>query len=365
MSIDRNNHINLFRLLFALQVVYMHSTVWLNLPIWGMLYNILSLFPGVPLFFITSGFLITDSYLNSNGLKHYFIKRGLRIYPALFICIVILEASMFFGKNMNNISISIFEYFIYLTIYTLTASSGIATTMIGVDGLDIYNFNGFFSAYPSGVLWTLTVELSFYIILPLMFYFKQVVVRNIILSSVAVLSIFISTQATQELYLSSSMYKLLNISFLPYIWMFIIGIFIRIYFNDLKNIIFNKGLYWLTVYLFISYFAYFIFKVDIGIQFKYNLTLFTLFQVLILALTMLSMAFSFTNLKINLKSDLSYATYLYHMLVVHIMLNSGITTNGYTYFIIMGITLCIAYLSWNYIEKPMLKFKPMVIRNVK
>lgn len=30
--IDHNNHLNFFRLLFALQVVYMHSSHWLELP---------------------------------------------------------------------------------------------------------------------------------------------------------------------------------------------------------------------------------------------------------------------------------------------------------------------------------------------
>ena len=30
----------------------------------------------------------------------------------------------------------------------------------------------------------------------------------------------------------------------------------------------------------------------------------------------------------------------------------------YLYFIVIGATFCIAYLSWTYIEKPMLKFKP-------
>lgn len=30
--VNKNNHLNFFRLIFALQVVYMHSTAWLKLP---------------------------------------------------------------------------------------------------------------------------------------------------------------------------------------------------------------------------------------------------------------------------------------------------------------------------------------------
>jgi len=368
MTINRNNHLNLFRLLFALQVVYMHSSAWLHLPKGGaMTFDLLGLFPGVPLFFLTSGFLITDSYLNSNSLKTYAMKRGLRIYPALFINILILEFAMYLGGNMQNFNISFLKYIEYLFAYISTASSGSATTLLGVNGSDIYTMNGFFKAYPSGVLWTLTIEITFYIALPVIFMFhrKNKYFTLIILSTLFIGSIFISGIASQEFYKSTNMHQLLEITFLPFAWMFIIGVMARLYWNTIKVYLVNKGLYFLLIYILFSYLTNKYLGSGLWIGYKYNLNFVTVVEVLLLSIAMLSMAFSFTNLKVNLKSDLSYSTYLYHMLVVHIILSSGMTTNGYTYFIIIGITLCIAYLSWNYVEKPMLKFKPKVTNVIK
>jgi peptidoglycan/LPS O-acetylase OafA/YrhL len=329
-----------------------------------MTFDILGLFPGVPLFFLTSGFLITDSYLNSNSLKSYAIKRGLRIYPALFINILILEFAMYIGGNMKNFDLSFMQYIEYLFTYISSASSGSATTLLGINGSDIYNMDGFFSAYPSGVLWTLTIEITFYIALPFMFILhkKNKLFTVALLIGIAFLSIYISGLASKEFYRLSSIHQLLEITFLPFAWMFIIGVMSRLYWNTIKVYLVNKGLYLLLIYILFSYLTNKYLGSGLWVGYKYNLNFVTVVEVLLLSIAMLSMAFSFTNLKVNLKSDLSYSTYLYHMLVVHIILSSGMTTNGYTYFIIIGITLCIAYLSWNYIEKPMLRFKPKAVK---
>ena len=111
-------------------------------PVWGgYVDNFIRLFPGVPLFFLVSGFLITDSYINSKNLEEYFMKRGLRIYPALFVNILVLEIAMYIGGNFNEISI--FKYIWYLFIYICTAAMGIAGFLVGMKFEAIYNLNGF------------------------------------------------------------------------------------------------------------------------------------------------------------------------------------------------------------------------------
>jgi peptidoglycan/LPS O-acetylase OafA/YrhL len=73
--------------------------------------------------------------------------------------------------------------------------------------------------------------------------------------------------------------------------------------------------------------------------------------------TMFVLSVSNTDIKFNRKLDLSYSTYLYHMLIVQILISLNITGSGYVYFIVIGVTFAIAYLSWTYIEKPMLRLK--------
>ncbi|MBO6539519.1 MAG: hypothetical protein JJ969_08970 [Rhizobiaceae bacterium] len=53
------NNFDIIRLFAALQVMLMHSTSWLQLPLWDGLHRVLVGFAGVPIFFGVSGFLIS------------------------------------------------------------------------------------------------------------------------------------------------------------------------------------------------------------------------------------------------------------------------------------------------------------------
>lgn len=355
MIISHDNHLNFFRLLFALQVVFFHSQGWLNLPMGGVMSDLLALFPGVPLFFLVSGFLITDSYLNSSNLKEYFIKRGLRIYPALFINILILEFAMYIGGNMVDNTISIIQYIIYFFSYVATATTGIASNLAGMQASDIYNYNGFFHNYPSGVLWTLSVELNFYLILPLMLFMKNVKLRNSILAILAIVALAISSQASKEFYETSKLHILLSISVFPYLWIFIIGMVIRLYWTKIKVYFADKGLYYLSFYLFFCLISSYFFG-ELG-NYRTELYIITVLQTILMSFAMFGLAFSYTDIKFNRKLDLSYSTYLYHMLIVQILMSLNMTGKGYLYFIVIGATFVIAYLSWTYVEKPMLRLK--------
>lgn len=354
--INHNNHLNFFRLLFALQVVYMHTTHWLKLEGGGeQLHNFIGFFPGVPLFFVISGFLITDSYLNS-GIKDYFIKRGLRIYPALFVNILILEFALYIGGNMDGNNITISEYIIYFFTYVATAVQGIGTTLVGLRGADIWSTVGFFNDYPSGVLWTLSVELSFYVLLPLILFVKKDLFKVAILFAMSLFSLYLSFSidyAQSENF--TSIMKLLTISVFPYVWIFAIGVLMRLYWVEIKKYFIGYGLYYLSFYILYSLIKVYYFA-DTG-NYRSELTILTLIQTIFMSFAMFSMAFSFTHIKINRKLDLSYSTYLYHMLVVQILIGLGMVGDSYLYLVVIGSSLMIAYLSWTYIEKPMLRLK--------
>ena len=357
--IDRNNHLIFFRLLFALQVVYMHSAEWLKIPLlWGgHVDKFLRLFPGVPLFFLVSGFLITDSYLNSGNLKEYFIKRALRIYPALFVNILVLELAMYVGKNFNDISV--LKYIEYFVLYAVTAASGIAGFIIGIKNDTLYNYDGFFSSYPSGVLWTLSVELSFYILLPFILCIKKAIIRNLLLVFLFFASMIIPAIADENFYSASNLNKLLELICLPFLWIFIIGMVIRLYWLDIKKYLVGYGLFYILLYL-IFCFATIEFGSGLG-DYKKGLEISTVFQIVLLALAMFSMAFSYTNLKMARSTDLSYSTYLYHMLIVQILISLGFGGSLWLYFIVVAATLAVAYVSWNFIEKPALKLKQIKV----
>src|SRR5690349_9052904 len=79
----RVNNFDLLRLLAALQVAVVHGIAVLKPTghFAGLLGTGLDRFPGVPIFFVISGVLISRSYEHSASLRDYLGNRCLRIFP--------------------------------------------------------------------------------------------------------------------------------------------------------------------------------------------------------------------------------------------------------------------------------------------
>ena len=80
-SFSRNNF-DLLRILAASQVMVAHSFHHLGLDTESAWFQWLDRFPGVPVFFIISGFLVSASLERSKSPADYFTNRFLRIFPA-------------------------------------------------------------------------------------------------------------------------------------------------------------------------------------------------------------------------------------------------------------------------------------------
>ena len=86
----RDNALNAWRLVLATTVILWHS--W---PLTGhalpnrMAVELLASVP-VDAFFAISGFLITWSWMRNPNLRQYFTARCLRIFPGLWVCVIII-----------------------------------------------------------------------------------------------------------------------------------------------------------------------------------------------------------------------------------------------------------------------------------
>ncbi|ABK71245.1 acyltransferase [Mycolicibacterium smegmatis] len=86
----RRNALTLWRLFLAIGVVFWHS--------WPLTGREIGFVPAVRLlsdmfadgFFIISGFLITAAWFRRPYLKEYWASRGLRIFPGLWVCVVLI-----------------------------------------------------------------------------------------------------------------------------------------------------------------------------------------------------------------------------------------------------------------------------------
>ncbi|MBP2449456.1 peptidoglycan/LPS O-acetylase OafA/YrhL [Rhizobium leguminosarum] len=73
-SSGHRNNFDLLRLLAACQVMLSHAWNWLHLgdslngtAVFDLLFSV----PGVAIFFVTSGFLVTDSYIRSGSAASF------------------------------------------------------------------------------------------------------------------------------------------------------------------------------------------------------------------------------------------------------------------------------------------------------
>ena len=145
------NNFDLIRLIAALQVAFHHSLAYLKIEHKYFLVEISALFPGVPIFFFVSGFLISKSYENNSVIREYAQNRILRIYPALIVCTFMALLSVWLTGYFTNIKTSIVQVVIW-----------IAGQISFVQFYSPHFMEGFGTGILNGSLWTITVELQFY-----------------------------------------------------------------------------------------------------------------------------------------------------------------------------------------------------------
>jgi len=155
----RQNNFDLLRFLFAFIVFLVHSYILSGAESLTVLSKFLSPEIAVKSFFVVSGFLIFMSYENSGDTHSYFIKRIRRIYPAYFFIIMACAVS---GCAVSTYALS--DYF------SLQLLKFISANLLFLNFLQP-NLPGLFEGNPlqavNGALWTLKIEVMFYLFVPL------------------------------------------------------------------------------------------------------------------------------------------------------------------------------------------------------
>ncbi len=127
----------------------------------------------VYMFFVISGFLITQSMVNSKSYMDYIVKRFLRIMPALFCCLVL--SAFIISPIVSKLSFSD-----YLNHEVNPSSYFVKNLVFGIFGFyyviaDVFSTNPFPSSINAS-LWTLPNELACYtlvVILSVFAFFKN------------------------------------------------------------------------------------------------------------------------------------------------------------------------------------------------
>ncbi len=342
MTDIRYNNFDIIRLFAALQVVVFHTNEHLNVGLSAdnvFIFIIRSL-PGVPIFFFISGFVVSLAYERSALLSQYSRNRLLRIYPALWMCLIV---SVFTAIYFGQISPGFLDF---------------APWFLGqISFVQFYNPD-FLRDYGVGVLngslWTITVELQFYLILP--FLYKLVFERFGATSILWLIILFLIISVVGDYfryagYSDVLWFKLYKVTLIPYLYVFLIGVFFQKNFSYIKKFIVNKFLIW-----FIIYYLFVAVADNYGLRVSGN----TINPVLIFLLCMMIASAAYTRPNISdavlQRNDISYGVYLYHMVVINLIVEKSVSIK-YPLISVLLVTCVIASLSWWFLEKPVIKLK--------
>lgn len=344
-AVNPVNNLDLIRLFAALQVAIYHIARHLNLDAPWLEW--LSFFPGVPIFFFISGFLIYQSYVNANktGGRTFFVNRVLRLYPALYVCFFVTLLSVYLSGYLQTQQFTWAEFLFWV---------GSALTFFQFFSPDFLRAYG--SGSINGSLWSVSVELQFYMLTPLIYLcFHKYRAKGFFMLAILFVAINIANTTLNPG--DTVAWKLLGGSFLPWLYMFLLGAYVSTN-KQLQQWVMSINWYVLVGAYVAAYalaFAY-----GLGISNRINFISFTL-----LAFLVLKLAYTKPHLSGKLlgSNDVSYGIYIYHMPVVNFLLYQNAGANLSSFFLAFTLTVLFALASWFLVEKPALKFKLLTLRN--
>jgi peptidoglycan/LPS O-acetylase OafA/YrhL len=291
----RNNNFDFLRLLFASIVVLYHSYDLSFSPVYLWVPRVASATLAVQGFFAMSGFLIVRSYDRSPTLGQYLEKRARRILPAYWAALVF---TLILGAIFSKLSLAAF------------IGSPSTWKYIGAS-LCFANFlypslPGLFEGNPvtssvNGSLWTIKIEVMFYLIVPLIVWCCRKTGKWQTLSGIYLASVLYSF-AAERLH-----HPRLALQLPGQLCFFMAGAFAYYYFD-----LINRHRYWMWVVSIASYLAA-------------SLSGWILFRAVGVSLGVVCVGFLLPSLGQAAKhGDFSYGTYVFHFPVIQAFIALGV-----------------------------------------
>ncbi len=289
-----NNCLNFIRIVAAFQVMLGHMIEHLELPINNNILYLTYFLRGVPIFFVISGCLMWFSIGRSISYKEYLKKRFWRIYPELWVAVIVEICVLILLYHDWNVKSLLLFSFGQGTIFQFWTPGSLRRYGVGT---------------PNGTLWTIGLMIQFYIID--WFFYKLMKNRkvNIWIMGFA-LSFLISGVGNyifHNFIRNEIIGKLYSVTFIGYFWLFYFGMFLA-EFKDRLLPFLQKYWYALLAIAFVFFLT--------GWDFFFG---YYLFWSLFMTAGLIGFAYRFTQLSIS--PDISYGIFLYHMTVVNVFVN--------------------------------------------
>ena len=357
-KISRPNNFDFLRFALAFSVVLVHFPF--SLPSISAFFTPLSLTFyslgavasfAVRCFFVISGFLIVMSYENSKSLKTYALNRIRRIYPAYFFIILAAAFGLFFVSSLSWQEYfshpDFFRYIFYNLVFLNTTQSSLPGVF---DHLNDRTVNG--------ALWTIKIEIMFYVAVPVLVFLFRRFNKLLLISSIYILSYcyFLGCAYIAQK-TGSSTWEQLSRQLIGQLSFFMSGALLYYYFDRFRKyahalVVFAIALVVIQMRLpeadFLRPTANLADPVNLVANFLLPISL---------GIIIMFIAFCVPYLHVFIKyGDLSYGIYIFHFPIVRTFADLGLYKD---YSILMiGLTISVvllaAFCSWHLLEKPFL-----------
>lgn len=346
----RGNTFDFLRLIAALSVLVHHSVAHLDTNfLWHSEDNDYWFHGGVTLFFVLSGMMVYKSaercHRDGRPWWDFYLNRALRIMPAMY--------AYFLALVIILLAIGV------LSLSDLGSTQFIAFGLSNLFLVPVYH-PGIFADFGIGVingsLWTIPVEVSFYVVVPVLVIIAarygwrkmMLITAAAAVSSVVVYALMGGSGS------ESLVRKLFGITFAPHLFAFGLGIFWARMWPRVRH----SG--WIALACLVVHFLLFYIP---GSGVWSTLVSGALSAV---PLSYAVMWFGYNGPKFlwgigKVIGDLSFSTYIWHMIVVNTLIMYGARTwavDGTVLVLLVAlISMGISASSWWFIEKPALRLK--------
>ena len=312
----RNNNFDIVRLVLATIVVIVHSAGLSQARALDILPHLMSAHVAVEGFFAISGFLIFASYDRCKSLTEYFTNRAFRILPGYWLstafCLTIAFSLGHFHVGKFLLANLSFANFLHP----------------GIDGVFQSNPD---NPFMNGALWTIKVEVMFYLSVPIIAWFCKRLNRDAVLWALIVLSVLYRMKFAHS--------ETLSVQLPGQLSFFLVGTLIYYHLAFFKK----HGL-WFMLAAALCY----VLHAKTGWFFPRPLAIATFTMGASLLLPQIKGPTRW--------GDFSYGTYILHYPIIQIIVAAGLF-NSHPWGAFALVLLCVAVaapLSWFFVEKPAL-----------
>lgn len=327
LVMPRKNGITFLRYIFAYILIIFHYNVLSGHDVFWMLQGEYS----VKAFFILTGFLTFYSYFKNPGAKEFAKRRFKRLVPSYAFVIVL---SFLACSLISEYSFS--EYFSSLQSYKYLISNLLFLNFLCPDLPGVFTNN--LSPAVNGSLWTMKVDIMFYVTVPLLYYlFRKYPKRWVLLAILAVTILYNEIFEYLYIHYGNALYLMLKRQIGGQYIYFLAGMCIYFYYQQVHRQI--KWLLPISVIIFLvgSYYH----------AWEY-ITAFC-YAVIIMELSLNAKVLS----RFSEVPNITYGLYLFHFPVIQTLLHFKVNEWSHTgcCMLTLAIVTLLSILSYQLIEK--------------